>query len=199
MLEEEKTFWTAGYFDKYEWPFHTPLHCIAQDKDTFWTQLFMQLLWKWLANWITLITWTWYLNEDELEHEHWTCRNEWRWTWTWNILGTNVEMADKLNQNYHLNVKPGLGLYWKYQVCPSEHEIQWTWTTMNMNFSENEIFLQQMWKWVKIKSNWSMYINIVATIVKKMTRETLEVCSDQRRRKRRKRRGEQQQQQRQQQ
>ena len=60
---------------------------------------------------------------------------------------------------------------------------------VNMNYSEHEILLQQMWKWVKMKSNWSMYIHIIATIVrKKMTRETLEVCSDKRRRKRRKRR-----------
>ena len=147
MLEEKNHFLDSRIFWQVWMAISNPiaLHCIAQDKDTFWTQLFMQLLWKWLANWITLITWTWYLNEDELEHEHWTCRNEWRWTWTWNILGTNVEMTDKLNQNYHLNVKPGLGLYWKYQVCPSEHEIQWTWTSVNMKYSWNKCGNEWTW------------------------------------------------------
>ena len=170
MLEEKNHFLDSRIFWQVWMAISNPiaLHCIAQDKDTFWTQLFMQLLWKWLANWITLITWTWYLNEDELEHEHWTCRNEWRWTWTWNILGTNVEMTNKLNQNYHMNVKPGLGLYWKYQVCPSEHELQWTWTSVNMKYSCNKCGNE--WRWNQTG----------ATIVKKMTRETLEVCSDKR-------------------
>ena len=48
-------------------------------------------------------------DEDELEqhvhvheHEQWTCNC----TWTLTIPATNVDMRDKLNQNYHVIVKP---------------------------------------------------------------------------------------------
>ena len=95
----------------------------------------------------SLLKWTW--TSVNMKYSCNKCGNEWRWnwsgTWTWNILGTNVEMTDKLNQNYHMNVKPGLGLYWKYQVCPSEHELQWTWTSVNMKYSCNKCGNE--WRW----------------------------------------------------
>ena len=70
------------------------------------------LLWKWLPNWITLITWTWCLRNPGWGLPEWrwawtwSCGNEWKrnwtrawtWIWTWTILGINVELKWKLKR-----------------------------------------------------------------------------------------------------
>ena len=59
-------------------------------------------------------------------------------------------MKWKESSHEHEAPTPGKGLHWKYFVCLSEDE----------HTLGHKIVLQLMWKWVKMKANKGMYMNI---------------------------------------
>ena len=116
----------------------------------------MQLLWRWLANWITPITWTWCLRNPGCGLPlkcwlalpewrwawTWTCGNEWTWnwtrtwtwiwTWTWTFLATNVEMKTK-ELSHEREARQGTAL-------------------KRLNLNE--------WRWTKTKACWGSTIDL---------------------------------------